>query len=325
MRKSVLKRVLYFLTAMTLWVGTAVPAAAADVSVTVSGNPVQWTDATPFIDSNSRTLVPLRAVGEALGLNVDWNDSAREAVFSNGEKTIYFPIDKNTARTGDGGTVAMDTSAIIRNDRTYAPVRYLAEYFGYTVDWDGASSTVVIGRGSGAEPYTGFVLPENLTFKDLSTTEFIFCSGAGGWETSMTINEDGTFSGSFHDSDMGDTGEGYPNGIVYFCEFSGQFEAPVKVNDYTYSMKIKSLKTTDPTEAPTIEDGVKFIPSGPYGIENTDELLVYLPGTSVELLPEEFVSWVSAPLVVDFYEMGSIDFYGLYNPVEKDGFFSAVG
>ncbi|MBR6258802.1 MAG: hypothetical protein IKR21_01145 [Oscillospiraceae bacterium] len=30
------------------------------------------------------------------------------------------------------------------NDRTYAPVRYLAEYFGYTVEWDGASRTVII-------------------------------------------------------------------------------------------------------------------------------------------------------------------------------------
>ena len=38
----------------------------------------------------------------------------------------------------------MDTAAIIRDDRTYVPTRVLAEFFGYTVNWDGASRTVII-------------------------------------------------------------------------------------------------------------------------------------------------------------------------------------
>ena len=38
----------------------------------------------------------------------------------------------------------MDTAAVIANDRTYAPIRYLAEYFGYLVDWDGIDRTVII-------------------------------------------------------------------------------------------------------------------------------------------------------------------------------------
>ena len=41
--------------------------------------------------------------------------------------------DSNSARTSDGGAVQMDTAAVIVNDRTYAPIRYLAEYFGYEV------------------------------------------------------------------------------------------------------------------------------------------------------------------------------------------------
>lgn len=117
---------------------------SAKVNVSVGGEDVTWTDAYPFINSDSRTMVPLRAVGEALSLTVAWNDSAKEAAFSNGEKTVYLPINKSAARTSDGKSVTMDTAAVIVNNRTYAPVRYLAEYFGYKVDWDGATRTVVI-------------------------------------------------------------------------------------------------------------------------------------------------------------------------------------
>ena len=122
------------------------PAAPSGISVTVGGTAVEWTDAAPFIDSNSRTMVPLRAVADAMSLTVNWDGDAREASFSDGSKTICFPIDSTSARTSDGGDVQMDTAAVIANDRTYAPIRYLAEYFGYTVGWDGATQTVSLAK-----------------------------------------------------------------------------------------------------------------------------------------------------------------------------------
>lgn len=114
------------------------------LNVLVDGIAVQWTDAEPFIDENSRTMVPLRAVGDALGLTVDWDNPTRTASFSDGTKTLYFPIDSNIARASDGSTITMDTAAVIVNNRIYAPVRYLAEYFGYTVEWDGVNRNVII-------------------------------------------------------------------------------------------------------------------------------------------------------------------------------------
>ena len=53
-----MKRLISLLTASLLAVGMAVPAFAADISVTVDGTPVAWTDTKPFIDENDRTLVP---------------------------------------------------------------------------------------------------------------------------------------------------------------------------------------------------------------------------------------------------------------------------
>lgn len=120
------------------------PLIASGISVAVNDAAVKWTDAKPFIDANNRTMVPLRAVADAMGLEVNWDNDAREASFTNGSKTIWFPIDSSTARTSEGGAVTMDTAAVIVKDRTYAPIRYLAEFFGYHVDWDQDTQTVNI-------------------------------------------------------------------------------------------------------------------------------------------------------------------------------------
>ena len=122
--------------------------AQASIRVMVNGAAVQWTDARPFIDENNRTLVPLRAVAEALSLTVAWDPVKREASFTDTAKTIIFPVGSSTAYTSDGGTLQMDTAAVIVNDRTYAPVRYLAEYFGYTVGWDATTRTALIQKAA---------------------------------------------------------------------------------------------------------------------------------------------------------------------------------
>ena len=140
--------------------------AAPAVNVTVLDEPVVWTDAEPFIDDNDRTLVPLRAVGEALGLTVDWDEEARTAIFSDQYTAedgytetmmITFPIGSQEAKAYYhvvypdgfveqwGDVVYMDTAAVIVNNRTYAPVRYLAEFFGYEVTWNPDTRTVGVG------------------------------------------------------------------------------------------------------------------------------------------------------------------------------------
>ena len=154
------------------------------INVNVSGTPVQWTDAEPFIDKNSRTMVPLRAVGEALGLQVDWNGTSREAIFTNGTKTIYFPIDSTRYRTETGSYGTMDTAAVIVKSRTYAPIRYLAEYFGYTVSWDGSTKTVGLTAPQQSKTYR-WVLKKteyklNETDNEYSTIDYTYLGVVGG-------------------------------------------------------------------------------------------------------------------------------------------------
>ena len=125
------------------------------VNITVNGSYVQYTDATPFIDKNKRTLCPLRVVGDALGMSVIWENDNRQAIFQNDSVVVVFTIDSNTYKVMEksaDGTVSepqiktMDTAAILKNSRTYAPVRYLAEVAGYRVDWNNDTRTVVIEK-----------------------------------------------------------------------------------------------------------------------------------------------------------------------------------
>lgn len=163
-------------------------AAAGGVNVTVNGKAVVWTDAQPFVNGDGRTMVPLRAVADAMGLDVNWDSNQRIASFSqsgvayNGQcpwtNTIRFPIGSKTA-TGiaaanwvssepdiDYTTLKMDTAAVIKNGRTYAPIRYLAEYFGCTVTWNAATRTVAIS-GDLPEAKVNYVSPSTLGSKNL--------------------------------------------------------------------------------------------------------------------------------------------------------------
>ncbi len=165
------------------------PIMPAAVNVSVNGRTVYWTDAVPFIDENNRTMVPLRAVAEALGLAVSWDKVYREASFTRGTRTIIFPIGTSTARADDGTTIQMDTAAVIVSDRTFAPVRYLAEFFGYTVGWDGATKTVLIKNGAGMEgedwsaAYEDFVL----NWKFLAAGQE-YAPGTTAWGTKSIYN-----------------------------------------------------------------------------------------------------------------------------------------
>lgn len=180
-----MKRVVSLVLAMTLIASTWINVSAAEttIQVTIDGELVVFTDAQPFVDSNNRTLVPLRAIGEAMGLEVEWDAELKTAAFArvydptleaapydadeDGNPEAYllseivaFEIDNSQAAFGahwmgveedDADPyavveydIAMDTEAVILNARTYAPVRYLAEAFNYDVSWDQATQTVAL-------------------------------------------------------------------------------------------------------------------------------------------------------------------------------------
>lgn len=169
------------------------------------------------------------------------------------------------------------------------------------------------------------ITPEEATiaFSEIAKYQFVFSSGAGAWQTMLNINEDGTFQGYYSDSDMGVTGEGYPNGIVYEFTFEGKFTTPKRVNDYTYSVSIETLKLEKEVGSEEIIDGIKYIYSEPYGLNDAKEIYIYTTKAPIKELPEGFRSWVGY-MDLDNAKEEYLPFYGLYNVETESGFSSYV-
>lgn len=164
-------------------------------------------------------------------------------------------------------------------------------------------------------------ISEGFSFSDLNKLEFDFSSGAGGWRTMLVIREDGSFSGEYLDSDMGAIGDGYPGGTAYFCDFSGKFTKPVKVNEYTYSMEVAEIEYDQETGAEEIRNEMLYRYTEPYGLSGAKNILIYLPGAPLSELPEEFRSWIGYYNLSDT-EDTALTFYALNNENEQQGFTS---
>ena len=104
-------------------------------------------DAAPYVDSNWRTMVPIRALAEAFDATVTYDNDARTVTIEYNDQTIVMTIDDATY-TVNGVEAEMDTEAVINSadDRTYVPVRFAAEAMGFTVTalYDENSSTASV-------------------------------------------------------------------------------------------------------------------------------------------------------------------------------------
>ncbi len=98
---------------------------------------------------NDRTLLPVRAVIEELGGTVGWDDETREVTLGYEGSEIVLTIDSTSAALNDQAQT-LDTTPVIINDRTMLPIRFIAESFGFDVEWDQSTQTVTIS-GSAAE------------------------------------------------------------------------------------------------------------------------------------------------------------------------------
>lgn len=128
-------------------------------------------------------------------------------------------------------------------------------------------------------------------YEEFSDIEFWFSSGAGGWGASLYVNADGSFSGSYSDSDMGTIGEGYQYGTVYQCDYVGQFDKLTKVDDYRYKTTIKEMNYTTKTGTEEIIDEVRYVYTGPYGLEEAKDIYFCLPGMPEEMITEDARFW----------------------------------
>jgi hypothetical protein len=157
-RYQMKKKIMSFLLGLCLAITLCIPAlAAGGPGVSIDGTAVVFSDDTgyPFVDANGRTLVPLRVTMETYGCEVFWDNENKSAIVYRDGGTVVCPIGKNSILV-NGETVAIDTAAVIVDNRTYLPIRCVLEAVGAAVDWDGAARNVLVTRGD-----TGVLLEQD--------------------------------------------------------------------------------------------------------------------------------------------------------------------
>lgn len=161
-------------------------------------------------------------------------------------------------------------------------------------------------------------------YDDFEGIVFGFLSGVGAWETTLEIRADGSFTGQFYDMNMGETGEGFDNGTLYECAFSGKLSEPVQKDEKTYTATVKELvfdmSSFDGTDSYIDSGGTKHIAADSYGIGKGDKLIIYGPETRLNETTEGFQQWV----YWEYYgkpEDTKLGQYGIYNETQDTGFY----
>jgi uncharacterized protein YijF (DUF1287 family) len=106
------------------------------IDMIADGKQLVFNDAKPFIDNENRVQVPVRALAEQAGFDVSYENG--DVIVSKGNCSIAMTVgtSKFQVRNENGVHLQeMDTNAQIINDRTYVPIRFIAEALGYEVEW----------------------------------------------------------------------------------------------------------------------------------------------------------------------------------------------
>ena len=96
----------------------------------------------PYV-ANDVTLVPMRAIFEALNASVDFDAASRKITATKGETVIELVLGQKSAIKNDQ-TINLDVPADTRNGSTMVPLRFVAEALKAQVDWDNANRTITI-------------------------------------------------------------------------------------------------------------------------------------------------------------------------------------
>ena len=115
--------------------------------LTIHGNP--FVSETPPVIKEGRTLIPVKAVVNALGAEVEWDDTLKMVTITKEDDTITITIKLILGEqeyTVNGEVFTMDTEAQVIGNRTYVPLRFIAIALGEPVEYDAETKEVRIGK-----------------------------------------------------------------------------------------------------------------------------------------------------------------------------------
>ena len=99
----------------------------------------------PFI-TNGRTHLPLRKVAEEFGAKVNWIGGENgEINLTYGDREIVLWIGADYA-ISNGTTYYLDSAPMLVNGKTYLPIRFIADEFGWNLIWNENEKTVTLSN-----------------------------------------------------------------------------------------------------------------------------------------------------------------------------------
>lgn len=121
------------------------------IKVTKSGNTtVKTIDTAPFITSAGRTLIPLRGLLEEMGAEIEWTDKNQAITIDNNGIKLHLQIRNNLVYVDSPAygriMYTLESAPKIKDSRTFVPLRFISEQFGYDVSWDGETKTITIEK-----------------------------------------------------------------------------------------------------------------------------------------------------------------------------------
>lgn len=194
------RKIISLLLTIFLISGIATPTLAADndIKVLLDGEEIDF-DVSPQLIQN-RTMVPLRAIFEALGATVIWEDTTQTVSAQRGTDIVTATIGQVNMQVNNE-IKEMDIAPLIINGRTLVPARFVAEAFNCKVNWDGENRIVYISTienntsdvNSITLNYEYYYLKPSQTLQLICTTEPFVSNPHITWESTSGISVDNGF------------------------------------------------------------------------------------------------------------------------------------
>ena len=128
--------------------------------------------------TDDRTLVPVRAIVEELGGSVAWEESTQTASFMYNEDVIRLTVGSTTAYLNDE-VHTLDVAPVVINDRTMLPIRFIAESFKFSVDWNEEQQMITITNNMQTDSPSAIPTPEEPENSNDTNAVVVYFSATG--------------------------------------------------------------------------------------------------------------------------------------------------
>ena len=136
-----MKKLLLFVIIFTFAFSCMQIFANSEISLYINGTRLSC-DVAPQI-VNDRTLCPTRAIFDAFGASVEWNDAKKQVLIKKDGSEILLTVGSETAYVNEQ-KVTLDCAPTIISDRCMVPIRFISETLGCTVNWEEKTKSVYI-------------------------------------------------------------------------------------------------------------------------------------------------------------------------------------